>query len=283
MSPLVIWTRRHRLGAFFGLTFLITWWPWPLWALGLLPFPHLPIGPLLAALIVIGVAEGVPGYRDLGSRLIRWRVGWQWWLVAAGLPVAVLAVASFANVAIFGAPAPVLASLAWGAIAVNFATRWVNPLDGPVGEEPGFRGFALPLLQAGRSPLRGAAILGAAAALWHVPLVTAGMLAPFGIPCSFAITFVYVWLFNHTRGSLLMTLLFHVMQGTATPAALGFADADAVRMDVLTGVLWIVIAVLLVVVDRDAWRAAPPSAVARPLDEPTMRGPVPAGPVVEDR
>ena len=80
-----------------------------------------------------------------------------------------------------------------------------------------------------------------------------------------------------------MTLLFHVMQGTATPAALGFADADAARMDVLAGVLWIVIAVVLVVVDRDAWRAAPPSAVARSLEEPTMRGPVPAGPVVEDR
>ena len=256
------WIRNHRLAAFFGITLLVTWLPWPFWAFGLLPFAHLPIGPLFAALVVIGIAEGAPGYRDLGSRLIRWRVGWQWWLVAAGTPLAVLAVAAAVNMTVFGASAPVLANIAWGAIALNFASRWVDPFDGALGEEPGFRGYALPLLQVHRTPLGAAAVLGAFAAVWHIPLVTSDQLPLYGIPVTFAITFVYVWLFNRTGGSLLMTLLFHVLQGTVQLGMLGITGADAARTGFIAGMLWIVLAIVLVVVDRDAWRAAPASASA---------------------
>ena len=84
MSAIVTWTRRHRLVAFFGLTFLLSWWSWPFYALGLAPTAFFPCGPLVAALAVIGVTEGRAGYRDLGARMIRWRVGWTWWLVAVG-------------------------------------------------------------------------------------------------------------------------------------------------------------------------------------------------------
>ena len=167
--------------------------------------------------------------------MIRWRVGWQWWLVALGTPLALLAVASFANVAIWGAPAPVLAEMSWSAIALVFAIRIVNPLDGPLGEEPGWRGYALPQLQARRSPLASTAILGVFVALWHLPLVVTGQLFAFGLVVTFFITFVYAWLFNHTGGSVLMTMLFHIAQGTVTYAALGFTGADAARMDWITG------------------------------------------------
>ncbi len=119
MSSIVTWTRQHRLVAFFGLTFLLSWWAWPFYALGLAPTAFFPCGPLVAALVVIGIAEGRAGYRDLGARMIRWRVGWTWWLVAVGTPLAVLAVAAIANVAIWGAPAPVLAAIAWSQIALG--------------------------------------------------------------------------------------------------------------------------------------------------------------------
>ena len=69
-----------------------------------------------------------------------------------------------------------------------------------------------------------------------------GELAPVGIPVTFAITFVYVWLFNRTGGSALLTIVFHVAQGTFCYAVLGFAGADAARMDWLVGGLWFALA-----------------------------------------
>jgi membrane protease YdiL (CAAX protease family) len=268
MSAIVAWTRQHRLTAFFGLAFAMSWWSWPFYAVGLAPVPFFSWGPLLAALIVIGLTEGRAGYRDLLARLTRWRVGWRWWVVALAAPLAVLAVAAVANVTIWGAPAPELRNLAWADIGLLFAFRFINPLDGPFGEEPGWRGYAVPRLQERWSPLRSACILGAFVALWHLPLVAAGSLAPFGIAVTFAITLVYVWLFNRTGGSALMTLVFHVAQGTISYAALGFTNADADRMDWLTGTLWCLIAIALVTLDRKAWQSAPPSAVARSVAQP---------------
>jgi membrane protease YdiL (CAAX protease family) len=261
MAALSIWARQNRLVAFFGLAFLLSWWPWPFYALGAAPTAFFACGPLVAALVVIGVAEGRKGYRELGARMIRWRVGWLWWCVAIGIPLAVMAVAATANVTVWGAPAPVLADVSWGALAVALAVRFVNPLDGPLGEEPGWRGYALPLLQVDRTPLAAGLVLAPAVALWHLPLVASGQLAPIALVVTVGITLVYVWLFNHTGGSVLMTLVFHVAQGTGY-AVLGFTGADAARMDWLTGALWCALAIALIGLDRGAWRAAPASAVA---------------------
>ncbi|MBP2324973.1 membrane protease YdiL (CAAX protease family) [Kibdelosporangium banguiense] len=254
MSAIAEWSRRHRLTAFFVLTFALSWWPWPFYAAGLSPTSFFAVGPVIAALIVVGVTDGRAGYRELLARMTHWRVGWRWWVVAIATPLAVLAVATAANVTIFNAPAPDFGTMAWGDIGLLFAFRFVNPLDGPLGEEPGWRAYALPRLQQKWSPLRAAATLGVIVALWHLPLVAAGRLALFGIPVTFAITLVYAWLFNRTGGSGLMALVFHVAQGTISYAALGFTGADAARMDWLTGALWCVIAIALVTLDRPAWR-----------------------------
>ena len=256
------WVREHRTAVFFGLTFLLSWWAWPFYLVGLAPTAFFPCGPLVAAIVVVGVTEGARGYRDWGARMVRWRVGWVWWVVAIGTPLAVLALASAANVAIWGAPAPVLTALPWSSIALFAALRLVNPLDGPFGEEPGFRGYALPELQVRRSPLAAGLVLAPIVALWHVPLVTTGQLAPVAIPVTFAITLVYVWLFNRTGGSVLLTVAFHIAQGTFSYGVLGFTDADAARMDWIVGVLWFAIAAAVIVFDREAWRAAPRSARA---------------------
>jgi uncharacterized protein len=257
------WVREHRLIAFFALTFLLSWWAWPFYAAGVSPSPFFPCGPLVAAVVVIGVTEGRSGYRAWGARLLHWRVGWAWWAVAIGTPLAVLALASTANVMLWGAQAPVLTQLPWASLLLFAALRFVDPLDGPFGEEPGWRAYAVPELQTARSPLATTLVLAPLVALWHLPLVSAGQLAPVGLPITFAITFVYVWLFNRTGGSALLTLVFHVAQGTFSYAVLGFAGDDAVRMDWLVGGLWFALAVTLVVVDRQAWRAAPDTAVAR--------------------
>ena len=135
--------RRHPIITFFVLTYALTW--------GALPWESfLATGPLLAALIVIPLTQGWAGLRDLGSRMIRWRVGWIWYALAIGLPIAVHLLTVVLNVAL-GAPAPSLAQFSpWYTILVVFAVRLINPLDGPLSEEPGWRGFAQPRLQAAR-------------------------------------------------------------------------------------------------------------------------------------
>jgi membrane protease YdiL (CAAX protease family) len=268
MSAITPWTRQHRLIAFFGLTFALSWWSWPFYAAGLAPTPFFACGPVIAALVVIGLTDGRAGYRELLARLTRWRVGWRWWVVALATPLAVLAVAAVANVTIWGAPTPDLGTLVLADIGLIFAFRFIDPLDGPFGEEPGFRAYAVPQLQQRWSPLRAGITLGVIVAIWHLPLVAAGTLPPFGIGVTFAITLVYVWLFNRTGGSALMTLVFHVAQGTITYTALGFTNADADRMDTLTGALWCVIAVGLVTLDRKAWRSAPAPATIHPTAQP---------------
>jgi membrane protease YdiL (CAAX protease family) len=186
-------------------------------------------------------------------------------------PLAVLAVAVAANVAIWGAPAPVLGAMAWSQIALGAAVRFVNPLDGPLGEEPGWRGYALPQLQITRSPLASGLVLGVLVALWHLPLVVTGQLAPVGLPITFAITLVYVWLFNRTGGSVLIPMVFHIAQGTVSYGALGFTGADAARMNGLVGVLWFALALAVVLLDRPAWRVAPAASVAEREGERAAR------------
>jgi membrane protease YdiL (CAAX protease family) len=267
MSTTVSLVRRHRLAAFVVLAVAIGWLPWPLAAAGVVPsgFAFFAGSPLLAALVVIGVAEGRAGYRDLLARVLRWRVGWLWYAVALGLPAALVLVTGVVN-SWAGAPAPALGAIAWSDVALLLALRVVDPTDGALGEEPGWRGYALPHLQARWTPLASAAVLGAVATVWHLPLVFLHNLTWTGIPTTFAITFLYVWLFNRTGGSVLLPMLFHASQGAFTYGDLGYEGADLQRAElVYLGVVVLAVAAT-VVVDRDAWRTAVPAAVASPRE-----------------
>jgi uncharacterized protein len=122
--------KRHPLITFFVLTYVIAW--------GLIPFWTFQAGaPFIAALIVIPLTQGLSGLKELGLRMIRWRVRWYWYVVAIGVPLAVVSLTAGLNVAL-GASAPSLAS--YGSITtvlMVFAFRLVNPGDGALGEEPG--------------------------------------------------------------------------------------------------------------------------------------------------
>ncbi len=269
------WVHRHRLPSFFVLAYAVSWAPWALDAAGMpLGRPFFPGGPLVAALVVIAVADGRRGFRLLGSRLLRWRVGWVWYVVALGLPVLLVLVTGVVT-SWLGAPAPDLSAVVWADVAVVLAIRLVNPGDSALGEEPGFRGYALPLLQDRHSPPAAAAVLGVLAAGWHLPLVVTGDLGWIGLPSTVVITFLYVWLFDRTGGSLLVPLLFHASQGAFTFGMLGFAGADADRAAyVYFGVLAVAV-VAVVGLDRTTWRRAPSSAVDRepePGPEPVASG-----------
>ncbi len=239
--------KRHPIITFFVLTYAIAW--------GFVPFGSFgAFAPLIAALIVIPITQGVAGLKELGLRMIRWRVRWYWYVVAIGLPLGVLVVTAGLNVAL-GASVPSLAGIgSVSTILMVFAVRLVNPGDGALGEEPGWRGFALPGLQgSGLSPLVSTLILGVLVTGWHVPLL---FLEEGGLQPSFlvgfllgtmAVTFWYTWLFNHTGGSVLMVLLAHNLEGSIQ--AEGW---------IYMGV-WLALAIGLVVFDWKAWRGPAPA------------------------
>jgi membrane protease YdiL (CAAX protease family) len=250
--------RRHPIITFFVLAFVISW--------GFLPFEavrFLPSGPLLAALIVAPLTQGWAGLRDLGSRMIRWRLRWYWYALAIGLPLAVHLINVVLNVAL-GTPAPSLAQFSpVYTILVVFAVRLVNPADGPLGEEPGWRGFAQPRLQAERSRLLATLILAVLVTVWHVPtfILEAGLQPSFilgGVLATLAVTFWYAWLFNRTGGSVLMTLIAHATEGSIQVGALWPAGAAGRLILVYAGV-WCVVAIGLVVLDWRFWRGPAPA------------------------
>jgi hypothetical protein len=247
ISRLSSMVKRHPIVTFFVLAYAISW--------GFLPIEavrFLPSGPLFAALIVIPIAYGRVGLRELGSRMIRWRVGWYWYAVALGLPLAVHAATAGLNAAA-GAGVPSLAFSSVTTFLLVFAIRLINPADGPLGEHPGWNGVALPGLQADRSPLLAATILAPLVAAWHLPLffLEEGGLQPSilvgGLVTTMAVTFWYTWLFNHTGGSVLMVVVAHSVEGSLQ--AQGW---------IYMGV-WLAGAVGLVVFDRKAWRAPAPA------------------------
>jgi uncharacterized protein len=248
------WVRRHRLIAFFVLAYVFAWWSWPLNQFDIWPRQTFhAVGALLAAIVVIAVAEGRAGFADLGRRMIRWRVPWYYYAFALLLPLVVRAVTAALNTA---APDPDWLHLSWSGFLVVFLVRLVNPLDGPMAEEPAWRGFAVPRMQQRMSPRITAVVLGVLVALWHLPLV--GDTGWIGIVSTFSITFVYVWLFRRTGGSVLLTLLFHNAQGFITMTDLGYRGDALSRQQWLEFFAWTVIAVVLLTADRPAWRTGAP-------------------------
>ncbi|HLL62681.1 MAG TPA: CPBP family glutamic-type intramembrane protease, partial [Propionibacteriaceae bacterium] len=209
MSPMLRLVRRYPLTVFFLLTYAVAWALWPFGLFGA-------FGPLVAALIVVPIAHGRAGLRELGARLVRWRVGWLWWAMAVGVPLGLHALTA-GLVDITGAERPTTAVTT---ALLAFALRLVNPTDGPLAEEPAWRGYAQPVAQGrGWTPLATATLFALLIAGWHLPLffleeggLQLGVLVP-GLVTTMAVTYWYTWLFNRSRGSSLLPVVSHNVEG----------------------------------------------------------------------
>ena len=243
ISSLSSVVHRHPLITLFVLSYVLAW--------GLVPFGSFgAFAPLVAALIVTPLTQGWAGLRELGSRGIRWCVSWYWYAVALGLPLAVHLGTVGLNVAA-GAGVPALTFTSLITFLLVFTVRLVNPTDGPLGENPGWQGFALPALQGtGYSPLLATMIVAPLVAGWHLPLffMEEGGLQPSilvgGLVTTVAVTFWYNWLFNRTGGSVLLVILAHDLEGSIQ------VEIGWIYMGV-----WLAVAIGLVVFDCKAWRA----------------------------
>ena len=234
------WLARQPLIAFFSLAFLGTWLivlPLALaegeYGLSYLPF-EVPegvdfllvqlsayTGPLLAAILVTAAIEGRAGVRALRRRIGQWRVGVRWYLVALLAPLGIWLAAY--SIALGGDPITALAR-DWTLLLIPFLPFVVIGLLLPsLGEEPGWRGFALPRLQEQRGPVIGTLGLGFFHGLWHLPVFFTAGLGPFGTTSfttfmltAVAASFLYTWVFNSARGSILIVMILHAASNAAT-------------------------------------------------------------------
>jgi CAAX protease family protein len=201
-------------------------------------------GPFVGGLLVIAISEGRSGLKAWFSRIVRWRVGIQWYAVALLLPV-VLRLAAFGLNILSGArliPNPELGPLSDHLMGILFPSF----LGIALAEEPGFRGYALPKLMEKRSALSASLILGVLHAIWHIPLFIFGSDSPIIIPIIISGAILNTWIFNRTNGSVLMNMLLHTsidrMVYVFQPM---FSPADAGRQTIWLVVVFVVVAILL--------------------------------------
>jgi uncharacterized protein len=236
--------KRHPLITFFVLAYALSWWEWPLHAVGLFPGPILPYGPMIAAFIILALTKGKAGVKALLRSMVQWRAGLNWYAVALGLPAVLYLAAVCLNV-LLGAPIPTSAQLSvpWYMLVLAFP---LTILEGGALEEPGWRGYALPRLLAHRSALAASLILGAVHAGWHLPLYVATPANLAYIPLVIGWSVLFTWLFNGTNGSVLLAILFHgslnTLAGLLQPM---FSGEDAVRLFWLLAAAFCVAAVVV--------------------------------------
>jgi uncharacterized protein len=269
-SPLRRLLTRHPLVSFFVLAYALTWLGWSPWYLsesgvGLLPYDGgelslysnivaLVLGPTLSAFIVTGATEGREGVRRLLRRIVLWRVELQWYVfVLLGIPAIVLV----STVVMPGALASFQASEVPSTLVLYVvAGPFMLFAGGPVFEEIGWRGFALPRLQRLYGPLVGSLLLGALWGMWHLPLFLIPTWdTPHGSPLDIAlfviwavaITVVFTWVFNNTKGSVLLAILAHGSVNMAAASVYGLFPAPTVTGGIANFVIGFGVAALVIV------------------------------------
>jgi len=214
----------------------------------------------LSAFVISCVLARRRGVRDLMSSLSAWRVSPVWYVIAlAAWPLLIIA-SSLLDFLFSGQP---VLSYAAGLMTIEplsavilFCTIFF--LGGPLQEEPGWRGFALPQLQGIYNPVVASIFLGFLWQLWHVPLYFTGFY-PFD---TWAIAsrfiwflpgvIVYTWLFNRSGGNLLIAVLFHASID-AFPQILPAQTSGAAFVFDLLLLVW---AVIVIGTDK-MWKSRP--------------------------
>jgi uncharacterized protein len=216
------WIRRHPVASFFVLAYAITWLAWLpnilgyQGELGQVLMMIAQFGPAIAALFLAWYSG--TSFRSWARSIVRWRVNPWWYIVAIGLPVALI----FVQGALFGLLGYPLDISSIPGRLVNFLpSAIILALIAGLGEEPGWRGYALPRLEARYAPVVATALLGFVWAMWHLPLVFVDPRFPHGYTSVspqillailtmitiFFYAFFYTWVYNRTQSVLLCMLL----------------------------------------------------------------------------
>jgi len=206
------WIKRSPLVAYFVLVFGIEWLLVFALASTIPPVIALLIGawlPNVVGIFITGVASGRAGLRALFNKVVLWRIPLKWYVIALLLPT-ILGFLAIGLYKLLGNAMPDFAPASQLLLIVLLAV-----FTGAMGEELGWRGTALPRLQARWNALISSLILGVLWGLYHLPsFLISGLplqdvpLIPFMLS-ALGITILVSWTFNHTRGSLIAVFLYH--------------------------------------------------------------------------
>jgi membrane protease YdiL (CAAX protease family) len=229
LNPTTLAT-RSRLPLFFLLTLVLSWSAWVPAAIAAVQGQESILAPTgllgglarwapgLVAVLVVALAGGRAAAGDLLRPLRIWRVGLGWYLFVLAYPVAIQFVGRGIDI-LLGRAAELTSPL-----VATFGERYAAMVPvvilfafpGVFAEELGWRGFALPRLQERYSALLSSVVLGIFWGLWHIPLFVYFENA---LPTLImeVLTFVpaavlYTWVYNNTRGSLLLVSLLHLAE-----------------------------------------------------------------------
>jgi membrane protease YdiL (CAAX protease family) len=268
--------RNHPLVAYFILAYGVMWFfisPMVIDALELANVPDVLsllsyilsslLGPTVAAFWVTGVLEGKEGMRNLRRRMFQFRAGLQWYAVIFIAPL-VIWIGAY-NFIYNGAPFSNLVANPSLLLSVFLPGVLIGLLIPSIGEEPGWRGFALPRLQKQYGPVIATLILGTLHGIWHLPALLTPLFDPFTLEgfthfvlTAIAATFLYTWVYNGSRGNVWIAIVLHASGNAATQLTSELIPKDAE----LTGLLkmldsgWInfiafsIVALILLVLTR---------------------------------
>lgn len=178
-----------------------------------------PFGPSIAGFVLTALTEGKAGVKSLWRRFWNRNISWKWLLVVLLFFPLKNLILRFSAQFLAGVSQPPYGLLEqpWLILAPFIASI----LNGGLSEEFGWRGYALPRLQARWNALTAALVLGLIEGCWHIPLVFLpgderfGMLIPVLVFSYFATGILRTWVFNNTGGSVLAAVLFHAAGNTA--------------------------------------------------------------------
>lgn len=206
---------KHQLSAYFFLAYAINFiFTFTSLYLISIPYPVLwffqIFSPTISAVVISGLIGGLVEIKKLFSGFSRWKVGLIWYMAAFSLTLFPLLV-SFIY-AVLGNPIP---GIAPGTPIMFLLSNLVFTLfSGPLAEEAGWRGFALPRLQKRFNALLSSIILGVIWACWHLPFYArsgggAGMQFIIYFGMVMVLTIFITWIYNNTNGSLGLCVITH--------------------------------------------------------------------------
>jgi hypothetical protein len=210
-----------KLFSFFALTFA---WSWACWLLSLLQkaesahfaealFLMGGYGPGIAAVAVVGFSKERGALRVWLMRCLQWRSVCGWMAFALVLPLMVMALAAALHLSL-GGTLPSSPAIGHGPlVTANFFLIFL--VGGPLGEEFGWRGYALPELQARWGWRRASLLIGVVWAVWHLPLFYLADTSQSQTPVvsfaasAVALSVLFAWISNRTRQSVWPALILH--------------------------------------------------------------------------